>query len=689
MIGISNQTAPISVRSGELPQSIVLNSASGVLKFQAVAQVLFVTTWIAGAFLFPATAQAADQAELEKKFVEEVRPLVDRFCFRCHGNEKQKGGINFESYENFDQIKGRLDLWENAFERIQSYEMPPEGSKQPDYNQFQTMIGWMRSLPKPEIDCNKLASDRTQSYYRGYVMSRRLTREEYGNSLRDLTGVTLPVSNILPKDGAGGEGFDTNGDTLFTSPLAMERYMDCADEALRKILPGGCEMPQPEFSNARAQILTVVPGPGLPDREAARIVIHDFARRAFRRSVSSDEVDRYLTLFDQSYDRSESFDDAIRLALNGILLSPNFLFLAEPSPDEGGVHPLAPFPLASRLAYFIWASTPDDRLLDLAESGEILKEDVFQSEIYRMLGDPKARGLAERFAMQWLELESLGGTSKLDPVKFPEFTPELVVEMKEEVVTFFTYLFSEDRPVTDLFDSNYSFVGPQLAKIYGLEHLTQNDQSMASEGEFRKVIFENQPERGGVLGMAAVHATTSYPLRTSPVLRGKWILESILGDRIPPPPPNVPALKVDDEKISAGSLREQLELHRSQPDCAACHNRMDPLGFGMENFDPLGRWRIAMDGQEINATGVLPSGKTFTGPGELKQVLLDQKDKAVKHMVKKMVGYAFGRELNKFDQCVIDDTLEALQANDYRASLMVETIATSYAFRHRYYPKSE
>lgn len=628
---------------------------------------------------------AASEEELEQRFHNDVKPLLDEFCFRCHGEKKQKGGINFENFENFSQIKNRLDLWENAMERIQSYEMPPEGSQQPGYDQFQTMMSWMRSLPKPEIDCNKLASDRTQSYYRGYVMSRRLTRQEYGNSLRDLVGVALPVNQILPKDGAGGEGFDTNGDTLFTSPLALERYMECADTALRKVLPGNCEMPAPEYSLARARILTVVPGPGLPVHEAAKIVVENFARKAFRRPIQSEELRRYLELFDNALARHGSFDDAIRLALNGILLSPNFLFLAEPSPDEGGVHPLGPFPLAARLSYFIWASTPDDRLLDLAESGELLKEDVYQAEIYRMLADPKARGLSERFAMQWLELESLGEASKLDPVKFPEFTPQLIDEMKEEVVVFFHHLFSEDRPVTELFDADYTFASPALAEIYGLELASPTSET----GEFQRVSLNNQPARGGILGMAAVHASTSYPLRTSPVLRGKWILESILGDRIPPPPPNVPALEVDDGKISAASLREQLELHRTQPDCAACHNRMDPLGFGMENFDPLGRWRDSMEGVKIDATGILPSGKTIKGPGELKQALMEQKDKALRHMVTKMVGYAFGRALNKFDQCVIDDTMEKLQSNQYRASLMVETIATSYAFRHRYYPKSE
>jgi hypothetical protein len=205
---------------------------------------------------------------------------------------------------------------------------------------------------------------------------------------------------------------------------------------------------------------------------------------------------------------------------------------------------------------------------------------------------------------------------------------------------------------------------------------------------FQKVVL-NDKNRGGILGMAAVHASTSYPLRTSPVLRGRWILESLLGEKVPPPPPDVPALEEDHEKVANLTLREQLEKHRTNPDCAGCHQKMDPLGFGMENYDVLGRWREQDRGLPVDSKGVMPNGDSFEGPAGLKSVLLKRKDDIVKHLVRKMTGYAYGRELNKFDQCVVDRTVEALKLNDYRSSILVEQIAVSFPFRHRFYPKQD
>ncbi|HZO84558.1 MAG TPA: DUF1588 domain-containing protein, partial [Verrucomicrobiae bacterium] len=203
---------------------------------------------------------------------------------------------------------------------------------------------------------------------------------------------------------------------------------------------------------------------------------------------------------------------------------------------------------------------------------------------------------------------------------------------------------------------------------------------------FQRVSL-GDPNRGGITGMAAVHAATSYPLRTSPVLRGKWLMESLLGDRVKPPPPDVPAL--EESEGTNLSLREQLEKHRNKSECASCHEKMDALGMGLENFDVLGRWRETDRGQPIDAQGTLPSGQSFTGPAGLKNLLMERKDDIIKHLVRKMTGYAFGRELNQFDQCVVDRTMEALQKNDYRATVLVEQIATSFPFRHRFYPKQD
>jgi hypothetical protein len=251
--------------------------------------------------------------------------------------------------------------------------------------------------------------------------------------------------------------------------------------------------------------------------------------------------------------------------------------------------------------------------------------------------------------------------------------------MRKEVVLFFVNLFQEDRSLLELIDSNYVFVNDRLAGLYGLPGV--------DGPELREVKLADR-ERGGVLGMAAVHALTSYPLRTSPVLRGRWILESLLGETIPPPPPDVPAL--DENGVNEQlTLRQQLEAHRAKAECAACHDKMDPLGFGLENFDSLGRWRETDRGQPVDAQGVLPSGETYVGPAGLKRALLARKHEILRHLARKMTGFALGRELTKLDNCVIDASMEALESRNYRAPVLVESIALSFPFRHRFYPRQE
>ncbi|MBK9138887.1 MAG: DUF1592 domain-containing protein [Verrucomicrobia bacterium] len=623
------------------------------------------------------TGAAASPAET---FTKDIQPILKTYCYSCHGPEKQRADLNFANFERFDQVLEQRELWAEVLGRVQADEMPPKGARELDYNRRQTLMDWLRRLPKDELDCNQLATDRTQNFYRGYVMSRRLNRHEYENTVRDLTGLDLKVGRHLPADGAGGEGFDNTGDTLFTSSLAIERYLDAADEIVTALLPEEPSSLTPAARAARERLLVAVPGEPLPAREAARAVLGDFAARAFRRPVTPEEVERLLVLFDRGWSRGDGFEGSLRLALKAVLISPHFLFLAEPEPETTGVQPLAPFPLASRLAYFLWASMPDDELFRLAGTGELAKPEVYQSQVRRLLRDPKAAALGERFALQWLELERLGGEVRPDASRFPEFDDELATAMRAEVVAYFNHLIREDRPLLELLDSDYTFANERLARLYGI--------GAVGGPELRRVPV-NDRARGGVIGMAAVHVVTSYPLRTSPVLRGKWLLESLLGERVPPPPPDVPALKVDDHTVTAVSLREQLQLHRQDPTCAACHDRMDPLGFGLENFDVLGRYRAAEGGQPVDASGVLPSGERFNGPAELKTVLLQRRDQIMRHLVRKLTGYAFGRELNKFDECVLRDALAALRHNDYRPGPLIETIAMSFPFRHRFYAKTE
>jgi hypothetical protein len=321
---------------------------------------------------------------------------------------------------------------------------------------------------------------------------------------------------------------------------------------------------------------------------------------------------------------------------------------------------------------------PDEELLSLAEAGKLLDPNVYRAQVHRMLADPRAESLGERFALQWLDLERLGGEVRPDAKKFPEFDDELQHAMLEEVTSVFNYIIQSDRSLVELIDADYTFANQRLARIYEIPNVDGH--------EIRKVALSDE-NRGGVTGMAAVHALTSYPMRTSAVLRGKWVLESLLGERVKPPPPDTPPFEETQKKVANLSLRQQFEIHRSNPECASCHVMMDPLGFGMENFDVLGRWRASDGAHPIDASGKLPSGESFTGPAGLKKILMARKDDVMKHLIRKMTGYAFGRELNKFDDCVVDKALEAMRKDNYRPSILIEQIALSFPFRHRFYPR--
>jgi hypothetical protein len=317
-------------------------------------------------------------------------------------------------------------------------------------------------------------------------------------------------------------------------------------------------------------------------------------------------------------------------------------------------------------------------LLDAADAGKLQSDDELRQQVQRMLRDPRAQALGDNFAMQWLGLNPLGTTVRPDAKKFPEFTDELATAMRAETAAFFTHLFTDNRSLLELLDSDYTFLNEALAKHYGIENV--------SGPEIRRVSLSDR-NRGGVLTHASVLTVSSFPLRTSPVLRGRWVLEEILGSRVPPPPPDVPALKVEGDDGGVLSLREQLEKHRKDPQCASCHARMDPLGFGFENYDPIGRWRTEDGGQVLDTSGKLPSGEKFSGPAELKTILLKRKNEVLRHLARKMYGYAVGRSLNKFDDCVTKEAVAALEKNGYRAPVLVEHIVLSYQFRHRYCKK--
>jgi hypothetical protein len=513
-----------------------------------------------------------------------------------------------------------------------------------------------------------------------------LNRTEYNNTLRDLFGVDLHAGDLLPSEGAGGEGFDNTGATLFTTPVLLEKYLEAAEMVLDTLFPAGAARDKAQAANkletrqleaVRRKLLIAVPGPRTPPREAARKVLDAFLPRAFRRPLANGEVERYLSIFDKAAKRGDSYEQSLKLALKGVLIAPSFLFLIDPPPQTSGVYRLGHYELASHLSYFLWASMPDEELLQLASQGKLHDNKVLEQQVQRMMRDPRSRSLADGFAAQWLGIRPLGVTIRPDAKLFPEFNEELAAAMREETLLFFDAIVREDRSVLEIIDARHTFVNEQLAAHYNIKGV---------KGSQMQRVKLDDSLRGGVLGQASILTVTSFPHRTSPVLRGRWILEELLGTEVSPPPPDVPVLNQRSKEAKTLTLRQQLEKHRSKTECASCHNRIDPLGFGLENFDPLGRWRKEQGGQPIDSVGVLPTGEKFNGPVELKKLLLEKRrTDFLRNLCRKMLGYALARQLNRVDMCVVRDGVHALEQNDYRASRLLETIVTSYPFSHRYH----
>jgi hypothetical protein len=430
--------------------------------------------------------------------------------------------------------------------------------------------------------------------------------------------------------------------------------------------------PSPEST---AKIYTCGHLHGGHQASCARKIIGDFARRAFRRPVTAQEVSDTLGLYSVARRQGGSFDEGICVALQGILLSPHFLFRIENDPPQtsaGVAHSVSQYELASRLSYFLWSSMPDDELLGCADRGLLRKPEVLGAQVRRMLKDPRAHALVENFGGQWLELRKLESV-KPDRRRFPEFDDYLRMSMRRETELFLENIVHEDRSILDLIDGDYTFLNERLAQLYDLPGV---------KGPwFRKVSLAGT-HRGGVLTQASVLTVSSYPNRTSPVLRGKWVLANLLNAPPPPPPPGVANL--DETRIGeTATLRQQLEAHRTNPTCASCHARMDPLGFALENFDAIGRWRTEDGKLPVDSAGSLPDGRAVQGPDGLKAVLKNDRDAFTRCVTGKLLTYALGRGLEPYDQPAVRTIAERVAADDYRFSRLALEIANSLPFQMR------
>lgn len=410
--------------------------------------------------------------------------------------------------------------------------------------------------------------------------------------------------------------------------------------------------------------------------DCARRIVARLAERAYRRPVTEKELKTLTGLAGQVRANGDSFQEGIRVALEAILLSPHFLFRVErdPAPDKGtpAAHVVSDYELASRLSYFLWASMPDAELLGHAADGTLRSPGVLHAQVRRMLADGKSAALAENFGAQWLNLRVLE-RHKPDPERFPTVDDELLDAMRKETMMFAGAVLKEDRSILEFLDGRFTFVNGPLARHYGI--------SGVSGEEFQRVALSDD-RRGGLLTQAAILTVSSFPTRTSPVLRGKWVLENLMGAPPPPPPADVPALEEQHLGTSA-SMRERLEQHRANPKCAGCHDQMDPIGFGLENYDAVGAWRSHEGKFAIDASGVLPGGRRFQGARELKEILKAQADAFTRNLTEKMLTYALGRGLEGYDQPTVAEISRKVAEREYRFSALVEEIVHSKPFQMR------
>ena len=600
---------------------------------------------------------SALQAEAKKTFRDQVTPFVRTYCLNCHGNRKSKGGVNFEPALKAPGNAAFSQRWKQALANVKAHDMPPEDTeKQPTDAERQTFLNWIGQI--------KFLSPKDP----GPFVIRRLTKAEYGNTLHDLFGVDPAVARGLP-DEVFGEGYLN---TL--SPLQSEQYLGIANEVVDRIVAPADAPP----TALQQRLFGEPPAPGADARAAARTVARSLARDAYRRPPTEAELDVLVGVFDLGRDHHLAYPSALGLMLKAVLVSPQFLFITPATEIAPGrtIVPLDDYQLASRLSYLLWATLPDAELAGLADRGTLHEPAILQAQVRRLLLDPRSRALFDGFGAQWLGVGELAGKT-FDPVKFPQMTGELRSAMYDEARLFFDSIVRENRSVVGFVDSDYTFLNETLAKIYGLEKTVT--------GPAMRRVQLTDANRGGILGMPGILATTSFPHRTSAVKRGVWVLEQVLGEHVPPAPPNVPALeKQNNAQVANLTLRQRTELHRTDSVCTNCHKILDPIGFGLENFDAIGRWRDQDDtGGAIDAAGEIPGGKRFSSPQELKVIIAARREELARNLTERLLAYALCRQLEGYDEIVVDRLVETIAKDGYRMQSLITAIVTSYPFTQR------
>ena len=730
-------------------------------------------------------------------FDARVKPILRNSCTGCHNANFASGEVNLTPYLDAATVLKDRGAWEKITQKIQSGEMPPKGVPRPAQDKLNSLISFITG----EFD----RADASVKADPGRVIAKRLNRNEYRNTIRDLLAVDFRADKDFPADDSG-YGFDNIGEILTVSPLLMDKYLNTAeviasramgaDPLPKKPIEITCELKTKnlrrlDFSTVEASQRLDFDGDytvrfGLPGERAAdaknvqlaffmdgrllqtidvetkpsklvyfdpfsygelkvflpegdhvfraafvndefistisnekdaynnkknkwigsitfvgpfpskvekasrkKILICDpnsgqacvekivanLAHHAYRRPVTKTEVAGLMKFVAMAKAEKQTTEQGIQLALEAMLVSPEFLFRVERDArptDPDAAHRLTGTELAARLSYFLWSSMPEDELMSVAESGKLLDAAVLDSQVKRMMADKKAAAFAENFAGQWLEVRNLDSLNP-DPKKFKAWTSDLKEEFRTETSMFFEHVLKGNRPITDFIDAKYTFLNEHLAKYYGIDGVKGPD--------FRKVELSTD-QRGGVLTQGAVLAVSSYPNRTSPTIRGKYVLNNLLGAPPPPPPADVPPL--DDSKVGSDvSLRKQLEAHRANPTCASCHSKMDVLGFGLENYDAVGKWRTADGKFPVDIGGTLPGGKSFATAAEMRAALVDSLPQVSRCLTEKIMTYALGRGLERYDRRALEGIQKALVADGYHFQTLVFEVVHSLPFQSR------
>lgn len=748
--------------------------------------------------------------ERDRQYRTEILPLVQKYCFECHGDGSSEGDFSLDNYENTQKVLLGRNHWLKALRRLQAGDMPPEDAElRPTKDEYARLAAFIDETVN-EIDC-------TGAPVAGHVTLRRLTRYEYRNTIRDLLGVDYAPANSFPADEVG-YGFDNIGDVLSLPPILLEKYLAAAEEISRQVIvtvppepkkvaevrgsrmrgagqggsergerflltagaihtdidiptdgeyllrvraradQGGDELPKMQlklgdkplevfdvknetgkhpyehrttisrgkhrieiaflndfwdpnapdgrrdrnlsvyelevlgptqagnepYPEPHRRVVIATPSDNVSWDEAARRVLQPLATRAFRRPVTDSELQRLVQVTNVARENGDNFETGIQLALQAILVSPHFLFKVEtpPPPDSppDAVRPLNDYELATRISYFLWSSMPDEKLFRVAQEGKLRQPEVLEQQVRRMLKDPRSQALVENFAGQWLTLRNLDNVQP-NYRQFRQWNGKLREAMKKETELFIGAVMRDDLSLLRLLDADFTFVNGPLAELYGIKGV---------EGEEFQRVSLGGTQRTGLLTHASILTVTSNPTRTSPVKRGKWIMENLLNEPPPPPPPGVPELMEERTSELTGTLREKMQQHREDPTCNSCHQVMDSLGFALENYDAIGAYREKEGRFPVDATGELPSGEKFTGAIELRSLLLSTKRKEFIGCVsEKMLTYALGRGLEYYDQCALQEIMQQLEKNDHRFSTLVVEVVRSYPFQHQGVKRSE